>query len=157
MMMMMITPRLKNKPHRVTPLFSPREGRRKRGNRITIHFDEYSPRPSPMESLVSSYLKKRNLGLLPPIPISLPIPSSGPPENSSKKLGIERECKWQQERGNERVREVRVEVSREGCFYGGAFPRSLLQRMQRVSGDFLPKLSICVFVCEVLSKGNLCL
>ncbi len=34
------TPRLKNKPHRVTPRISNPEDKRGRGNRITIHLDE---------------------------------------------------------------------------------------------------------------------
>ncbi len=44
-----------------------------------------------------------------------------------------RECE-RPGKGVKRVREVGFGVSREGCFYGGAFPRSLLTK--RCPGTF---------------------
>lgn len=45
------------------------------------------------------------------------------------------------------------EVSREACFYGGAFPHSLTRSRRKgkeLSGDFLPRLY--VIMCETVSQ-----
>lgn len=62
-------------------------------------------------------------------------------QNLRSKLG-----EYQQPRKGHEGRGDGEEVNPEVCFYGGAFPLSQYSKEQEVSGDFLPKQSVCI--CE---------